>query len=125
LKGVCCGPNGSICCPFKYICDEKELTCQLNKTRSIQDENLNKCGSSNVACSSNQTCCKISQSLNDDQYACCDFPHVSFYFILFFDLSDNFCRVFVAMMVDIVVQKVQNVIRNLVDVLLFDILFFS
>ncbi|CAF3527016.1 unnamed protein product [Rotaria socialis] len=73
-NGTCCGSNGSFCCPYKYICDEKQLTCQLNKTIHIDNQFLNKCGSSNFVCQFNQTCCKTSQSTYD-QYACCDFPH--------------------------------------------------
>ncbi|CAF3466975.1 unnamed protein product [Rotaria socialis] len=73
-NGTCCGSNGSFCCPYKYICDEKQLTCQLNKTINIENQLLNKCGSSNFVCQFNQTCCKTSQSTYD-QYACCDFPH--------------------------------------------------
>jgi len=73
-RGVCCGPDGSSCCPYKYICDEEHLSCQLNETISSENEILNRCGSSNVICPFHQTCCKISQS-NDDQYACCAFPH--------------------------------------------------
>ncbi|CAF1308822.1 unnamed protein product [Adineta steineri] len=69
-NGVCCGSDGSICCPYKYICDENHLTCQLNQTISIE----NKCGLTDLACPDNQTCCKISQS-NSDQYACCTFPN--------------------------------------------------
>jgi len=44
----------------------------LNGTISIENEIFNQCGSSDIVCPSNQTCCKISQS-NDDQYACCAF----------------------------------------------------
>jgi hypothetical protein len=77
IKGVCCGSNGSSCCPYKYICDEDHLSCQLNGTILIENEIYNYCGSSDVVCRSDQTCCKISQS-NDDQYACCAFPDVSY-----------------------------------------------
>ncbi|CAF1201630.1 unnamed protein product [Adineta ricciae] len=67
-RGVCCGSNGSICCPFKYICDERQLTCQLNSTISAEKhQDFIQCGSSDIVCPSNQTCCKS----HDDQYACC------------------------------------------------------
>lgn len=74
-KGVCCGSNGSSCCPFKYICNEQQLSCQLNSTNPLkEDRSIHQCGTSNLSCPFNQTCCQISQS-NQDQYACCIHPH--------------------------------------------------
>ncbi|CAF0820953.1 unnamed protein product [Rotaria sordida] len=59
---------------YKYICDEKELSSQLNKRILIENQSLNKCGSTNVVCPYNKTCCKTSQS-NSDQYACCHYSN--------------------------------------------------
>lgn len=77
---MCCGSNGSVCCPNNYICDEKSLSCELNdKKRMLReapwDSNLNECGTSDVACSFDQTCCRTFGS-SDGEYACCASPDV-------------------------------------------------
>ena len=78
VEGVCCGSNGSKCCPYKYICDEEHLTCQLNQTKSFKDEQqFNRCGSTNFICQLNETCCQRSSLNNNNEYACCAFTNVS------------------------------------------------
>lgn len=79
-KGVCCGSNGSVCCPNDYDCDEQQLSCQLRDEKSIFLRNLltvedfNQCQTSNILCSNEQTCC----STNTDSFACCPYPNVNY-----------------------------------------------
>ncbi len=47
--------SSSTCCPNKYICNEDDLTCQLNGMISIENEILNYFQSSNVIYPSSQT----------------------------------------------------------------------
>ncbi|CAF1261304.1 unnamed protein product [Adineta steineri] len=76
-KGVCCGTNGSVCCPNGYSCDEKQLSCQLGNSRFARslraESDFSQCGSSQFGCSSAQTCCRTYGS-PDGEYACCNFP---------------------------------------------------
>lgn len=74
-KGVCCGSNGSQCCPFKYICNDEHLTCQLNQTKE------NRCGLSKLICQPNETCCSTSQ-INPDEFACCPFTNVCLFIFI-------------------------------------------
>ncbi|CAM4742468.1 unnamed protein product [Rotaria magnacalcarata] len=76
-KGVCCGSNGAVCCPNGYICDEQQLSCQLSNLILVREappnNDYNRCGTSEVACSYDQTCCRTYGSA-DGEYACCGFP---------------------------------------------------
>ncbi|CAF1332324.1 unnamed protein product [Adineta ricciae] len=78
-KGVCCGRNGSICCPNNYQCDETQLSCQLQDSKSLLrnrrqiDIDFHQCGLSDFGCSASQTCCRTYGS-SDGDYACCNFP---------------------------------------------------
>lgn len=78
-KGVCCGGNGSVCCPNGYDCNEQQLSCQLRDENSIILRNLltisheNQCPSSNIVCSNEQTCC----STNGHTSACCPYQNVN------------------------------------------------
>ena len=80
-KGVCCGRNGSICCPNNYQCDETQLSCQLQDSKSLLrnrrqiDIDFHQCGLSDFGCSESQTCCRTYGS-SDGDYACCNFPGV-------------------------------------------------
>ena len=82
VEGVCCGSNGSLCCPNNYGCDEKQLSCQLQDEssrlkRNVRDDSVFvQCGISDVACSTSQTCCRTNAS-SATPYACCDFPNVT------------------------------------------------
>lgn len=82
-QGVCCGNNGSVCCPNKYVCDAAQLSCQLEgddlrtrRTILLSSEDFYQCGMSDVACTRDQTCCPT-YGTSDDQYACCAFANVS------------------------------------------------
>jgi len=75
-KGVCCGSNGSVCCPNDYDCNEEQLSCSLRdsiilrKILSVTD--YHQCGSSPVSCSYEQTCCST-YGTSSHEFACCPF----------------------------------------------------
>ncbi|CAF3187788.1 unnamed protein product, partial [Rotaria sp. Silwood2] len=75
-KGVCCGSNGSVCCPNGYTCNEEQLSCQLSDSKFLREARMdidnNQCGTSNVACSLDQQCCRTYGS-SDVEFACCAF----------------------------------------------------
>jgi len=87
-KGVCCGTRGNVCCPFNYICNPTDQSCQLNDikatynllhTENHQEQNLrvsassiNACPGLLVSCPNNYTCC---QTPTPNQYQCCAFTN--------------------------------------------------
>ena len=79
VKGVCCGSNGSVCCPNNYNCDKVHLSCQLSQSNFLRSAPLTsdsrQCASSDVACSYDQTCCRTFGS-SDGGFACCAFADV-------------------------------------------------
>ncbi|CAF1553878.1 unnamed protein product, partial [Didymodactylos carnosus] len=92
-KGVCCGSRGDVCCPFNYICNPKDQSCELNDTKTSNDYLLrietthaekekeqqlnsssfptNVCPNLLVSCPDNYTCCETSSN----QYQCCAFTN--------------------------------------------------
>ncbi|CAF1075057.1 unnamed protein product, partial [Didymodactylos carnosus] len=86
-KGVCCGTRGNVCCPFNYICNPTDQSCQLNDikptynflhTGNPQERNLrlssppiNACPNLLVSCPTNYTCCQTPTY----QYQCCAFTN--------------------------------------------------
>jgi len=76
-KGVCCGSNGSVCCPNDYMCNEEQLSCELRNSRVIRsiltDIYDNQCGSSDISCSSDETCCST-YGITDEEFGCCPYP---------------------------------------------------
>lgn len=73
-QGVCCGPNGSLCCPQHYRCDRKTLSCQLSIDDQDKAEEENRCDQSNEFCLSNELCCSTNSSkTNEKTYFCCPF----------------------------------------------------
>ncbi|CAF1191494.1 unnamed protein product [Rotaria sordida] len=77
----------STCCPNKqnnqvtYSCcpySKQQLSCELSDSliswlEAPLDTDYNCCGTSDIACLDNQTCCRTYGS-PDEEYACCAFP---------------------------------------------------
>jgi hypothetical protein len=54
----------------------------LVRSLSIESD-YNQCGTSDLGCSSDQTCCRTYGS-SDGEYACCAFPQVRLYLFIWF-----------------------------------------
>ncbi len=89
FQGVCCGSNGSVCCPNNYDCNEQQLSCEYRDSISLRKllstTEYYQCESSDVLCSSEQTCCRT-PSTYDTEFACCPYPNVIQIFLEFFNL---------------------------------------
>ena len=79
-KGVCCGNNGSVCCPSNYRCDENALSCELEDEKRMNDRvrrDVNQCGDSDITFPSDQTCCPTYET-SDLSYGCCSYQNLCF-----------------------------------------------
>ncbi len=81
-KGVCCGTNGSVCCPNDYDCNQDQLSCELRdsfvKRQILSEAEYYQCGSSNIFCFEEHKCCHTNGA-SKYPYSCCPYKEVCFY----------------------------------------------